>query len=81
MSQLEAGATERTQLRNDRMVEIEQIQAERAADVARIQGEAQERVRQADAEVERVRQMQFESQAQRDVAIAEAGLAGTSTGP
>lgn len=66
------GMTERTEVRAQRDVERARIEAAAQADIARIQAEQAERVRQADAEVERVRQMQFASEAQRDIAIAQA---------
>lgn len=66
------GMTERTEIRNQRMIETARIEAQRDADVTRLQGEAEARIREAEAEVERVRQQQFATEAQRDVAIAEA---------
>jgi hypothetical protein len=66
------GFTERTEVRAGRDIELERIQAQRDAQVADIEATAQERVRQAEAEVERVRQMRYESEAARDVAIAQA---------
>ncbi|HMR01779.1 MAG TPA: hypothetical protein PKA43_00245 [Candidatus Competibacter phosphatis] len=66
------GMTERTEVRAQRDIERERIQAQRDADIARIDAEAQERVRVATAEVERVRQQRFATEAQRDVAIAQA---------
>lgn len=66
------GFTERTSVRQAEQTERARIEAQRDAETARIQAEAQERVRQADAEVERVRQMQYQTEAQRDIAIAQA---------
>lgn len=66
------GMTERTEVRADRDVEQARIQAASAAEVARIQGEADARIKQAEAEVERVKQLRFESEAERDIAIAQA---------
>lgn len=66
------GWTERTEVRNDRMLEQERIQAQRDAEVARIEADAAERLREADAKVEEMKQRQFESEAARDIAIAEA---------
>lgn len=66
------GMTERTEVRAQRDVEQARIEAAAQADIARIQAEQAERVRQADAEVERVRQLQYQSEADRDVAIAQA---------
>lgn len=66
------GFTERTEVRAQRDIEQARIEAAAAADVAKIQAEQAERVRQADAEVERVKQQQFATEAQRDIAIANA---------
>lgn len=66
------GFTERTEVRAQRDIEQARIDAAAAADIAKIQAEQAERVRQADAEVERVRQQQFATEAQRDIAIANA---------
>lgn len=66
------GMTERTEVRAQRDVERARIEAQRDAEMARIEAEAQERVRLADAEVERVKQLRFESEADRDIAIAQA---------
>ena len=66
------GFTERTEVRAQRDIEHARIEAAAAADVAKIQAEQAERVRQADAEVERVKQQQFATEAQRDIAIANA---------
>lgn len=66
------GFTERTEVRNERMIEVERIEAQRDAEVAKAQAQAQERVKEAEAEVERVRQLQYETESQRDIAIAEA---------
>lgn len=66
------GMTERTEVRAQRDVERARIEAQRDAETARIEAEAQERVRLADAEVERVKQLRFESEADRDIAIAQA---------
>lgn len=66
------GFSERVETRQAQMTERERIQAQSAEEIARIQGEAQARIVQAEAEVERVRQMQFESAADRDIAIAQA---------
>lgn len=66
------GMSERTNIRAGRDIELERIQAERDREVANVEALAAERVTQAEAEVERVRQMQYESEAARDVAIAQA---------
>lgn len=66
------GWTERTEVRAQRDIEQARIEAAAAADIAKIQAEQAERVRQADAEVERVKQQQFATEAQRDIAIANA---------
>lgn len=66
------GFTDRVEVRQAAMTERERITAERDEAVARIQAEADERVRQADIEVERVRQQQYQNETQRDIAIAQA---------
>lgn len=66
------GFTERTEVRAEHAVEKARIDAAAAADIARIQAEQAERLRQADAEVERIRQQQYATEAQRDIAIANA---------
>jgi len=66
------GFSNRTQIRADRDIDQARIEAAAAAEIARIQGEADARIRQAEAEVERVRQLQFQSEADRDIAIAQA---------
>ncbi len=66
------GFSDRVEIRADRDVETARIQAAADAEAARITGEAAAKLRQADAEVERVKQSQFESEAQRDIAIAQA---------
>lgn len=66
------GLTDRTEVRAERDVEKARIEAVAAADIAKIQAEQTERLRQADAEVERVKQQQFATEAQRDIAIANA---------
>lgn len=66
------GWSERTELRTESAEELARIEAQRDADVAQIEAQAAERVRQADAEVERVKQMQYQSEADRDVAVAQA---------
>lgn len=66
------GMTERTEVRAERDVEKARIEAAAQAEIARIQGEAQARITQAEAEVERVRQLQYQSEADRDIAIAQA---------
>lgn len=66
------GMTERTEVRAQRDVERARIEAQRDAETARIEAEATERLRQADAEVERVKLQRYESEAQRDIAIAQA---------
>ncbi|MEZ4864138.1 MAG: hypothetical protein R3C14_22690 [Caldilineaceae bacterium] len=58
-------------MRQAEQTERARIEADRDADIARIQAEAEERIRQADAEVERVKQQQYVTEAQRDMAIAE----------
>jgi hypothetical protein len=65
------GFTERTEVRSAAETEQARIEATANADIARIQAEAQERVRMADAEVERVRQLQYQTEADRDIAIAQ----------
>ena len=66
------GWTERTEVRAARDIEQERIKAQAQQEIARIQGESDAHIKQAEAEVERVRQMQFQSEAQRDIAIAQA---------
>lgn len=66
------GFTERTEVRQAEATERARIEAQQAEEVARIQAEADYRIRQADAEVERVKQMQYQTEAQRDIAVAEA---------
>lgn len=66
------GWSERAEVRAQRDIEKSRIEAQRAADVARIQAEQAERVRQADGEVERVKLQRYETEAQRDIAIAQA---------
>lgn len=66
------GMTERTEVRAQRDIEKARISADAQAEIARIQGEAQARITQAEAEVERVRQLQYQSGADRDIAIAQA---------
>jgi hypothetical protein len=65
------GFTERTEVRSAAETEQARIDAQAQAEIARIEGEQAERLRMADAEVERVRQLQYESEAQRDIAIAQ----------
>lgn len=66
------GITESVQIRQTQQTERERITAARDEAVARIQAEADERVRQADIEVERVKQQQYQNEAQRDIAVAQA---------
>lgn len=66
------GMTERTEVRAERDVEKARIEAAAKAEVTRIQGEADVRIKQAEAEVERVKQLQYQSEADRDIAIAQA---------
>lgn len=66
------GFTERVEVRADRDAELARIQAERDQQIANVEALAVERVTQAEAEVERVRQLRFENEAQRDIAIAQA---------
>lgn len=66
------GFSNRTQIRAERDVEQARIEAAAAADIARIQGEADARIRQAEAEVERIKQQRYQSEADRDIAIAQA---------
>lgn len=66
------GFTDRTEIRNERMVEVERIEAQAQAEQARIEGEAAAALRQADAEVERIKQQRFVNEADRDIAIAQA---------
>ena len=66
------GWTDRTEVRSAAETEQARIDAQTAAEVARIEAEQAERVRQADAEVERVKQQQYATEAQRDIAIANA---------
>lgn len=70
------GFSQRTQIRADRDVDQARIEAAAAADIARIQGEAAARIKQAEAEVERVRQLRYQSEADRDIAIAQAQAQG-----
>lgn len=65
------GFTERTEVRSAAQTEQARIDSQAATEIARIEAEQAERVRQADAEVERVRQQQFATNAQRDIAIAQ----------
>lgn len=68
------GMTERTEIRNDRMVEEARIKAQQEAETARIAAEQQQREaeaqRAADIEIERIKQQQYATEAQRDQAIA-----------
>lgn len=66
------GFSERTEIRADRDIEKARIEAAAQAERARIQGEADARIKQAEAEVERIRQQRFVSEADRDIAIAQA---------
>lgn len=66
------GFSNRTQIRADRDIDQARIEAAAAAEIARIQGEADARIKQAEAEVERVRQLRYQSEADRDIAIAQA---------
>lgn len=66
------GWTDRAEVRSAAETEQARIDAQAAAEVARIEAEQAERVRQADAEVERVKQQQYATEAQRDIAIANA---------
>lgn len=66
------GWSERTELRTESAEELARIEAQRDADIAQIEAQAAERVRQADAEVVRVKQLQYQSEADRDIAIAQA---------
>ena len=66
------GWTDRQQVRSAAETEQARIDAQAAAEVARIEAEQAERLRQADAEVERVKQQQYATEAQRDIAIANA---------
>ena len=66
------GFTDRVEVRQAEMTERERIAADRDANVARIQAEADEAKRRADIEVERVKQQQYANEAQRDIAIAQA---------
>lgn len=72
VAQLNAGITERTDIRNERMIEAERIEAQRDVDIANIEAQAAERVKEAEAEVERVRQLQYQSETERAIAIAQA---------
>lgn len=68
------GMTERTEIRNDRMIEEARIRAQQEAETARIVAEQEQREadaqRAADVEIERIKQQQFATEAQRDQAIA-----------
>lgn len=64
------GFSERVETRQAEMTERQQIEAQRDQGIARIQADQAERIRQADIEVERVRQQQYATQAQRDIAVA-----------
>lgn len=66
------GFSDRVETRQTQMTERERITADRDESIARIQAEADERVRQADIEIERVKQQQYQSEADRDIAIAQA---------
>lgn len=66
------GFSNRTQIRAERDVEEARIEAAAQAEIARIQGEADARIKQAEAEVERVKQQRYQSEADRDIAIAQA---------
>ena len=66
------GWSDREEIRNDRMIEVERIEAQAQAEQARIEGEAAAALRQADAEVERIKQQRFVNEADRDIAIAQA---------
>lgn len=65
------GFTARTEIRNQRMIEEQRIQADRDRQVADLEAQQAERERLADLEVERVRQQQYATEAQRDLAIAQ----------
>jgi len=65
------GWTDREEVRSAAQTEQARIDAAANADIARIQAEQAERVRLADAEVERVRQLQYQTEADRDMAIAQ----------
>ncbi len=66
------GISSTVETRQTQMTERERIAADRDESIARIQAEADERVHQADIEIERVKQQQYQSEAQRDIAIAQA---------
>jgi len=66
------GFSARVETRQAAMTERSRIQAQSAEEIAHIQAESDERVRLADAEVERIKQMRFESERDKDIAIAQA---------
>lgn len=65
------GMTERTEVRTAAETDQAIIAAQAAEDIARINGEQAEQLRLADAEVERVKQEQYATEAARDLAIAQ----------
>lgn len=66
------GFTERTEVRAERDLEKAKTEAERDVELERVRGEEAARLREADAEVERVKQMRFATEADRDIAVAQA---------
>ncbi len=66
------GWSDREEVRQAAETERSRIEAQATAEQARIEGEAQAALRMAEAEVERVRQQRFVSEADRDIAIAQA---------
>lgn len=66
------GWTDRTEVREAAQTERARIEADAQAEIARIQGEAEARIQQAETEVERVKQLRYQSEADRDIAIAQA---------
>lgn len=65
------GMTERTEVRTAAETDQAIIAAQAAEDIARVNGEQAEQLRLADAEVERVKQEQYATEAARDIAIAQ----------
>jgi hypothetical protein len=64
------GFSERVEIRQTEMTERERISAQSAEEIARIAADQAEKERLADAEIERIKQQQFSSQHDRDLAIA-----------
>lgn len=66
------GISSTVEIRQSQQTERERITAERDEQIAGIEAEKAEREQQAHIEVERVKQQQYASEAQRDIAIAQA---------